>query len=168
MAQEWRHLMRCVAGKHDRLLAPLLGDQPVKAINCLAHNLGLSGPDPWLEQRFDARIVQHLLRCFAGQQHEFPAPPQWRHRHHRRRPPRVAHLQTMRRQPVFVFDDRIDHEPWLVETVVEQFAVDHAAHRARAAVGADQKARSYPRLLAFIVGEPRRHARRIVRFDRNN
>ena len=126
-----------VAGDQYPAGAPPVCDQAVEAIDGSAFDLDRPAV-PGADQALGDAFVHHRLRRLAGEHHELPAMPPRSAQDAGGRAGGIAELDVDVRRAATRRDLHVNHEPGLVELVVEQAPADRLAHRARGAVAADQ------------------------------
>ena len=142
LAEEGRRLVRGVPGDQQRAVAPAPGDHRVEGVGRRALELGVLGGDPALEQLPDPRGGGHRLRVLAGQDRDLPAPAVARAAHVGRRAGRVAVLHAVVAEAGHrALEDRVHHQPALVEAEVVERRADEPAHQRARPVAAHHVAR---------------------------
>jgi len=154
LRQKGRHLMRGVAGEKDATGAPLRRDQRLELVGHDADELELVGGRAFrpIEATPDILMLDGLRGGLAREDHERPATMVRAHLHGHAGLFRLAELA----QPWQIWTRRalgagVDHQPVLDEAKILVTNAERLAHKAVAAIGADQPPPLDPMARAVLV-----------------
>ena len=139
LSEERRHLVSGIAGKKHPTHPHGVGHRGVESIHHGAHEIGVVGRQPWLEQLPHPFVGRHVGARLPGLQLELPAAVVVVADDIGGRPGGVADLLHERRQRRhWTLQPDVEHQPVLVEPLVDERQPELFADRARCAVRGDQ------------------------------